>query len=63
MADIKMPKYTDPATVVAKVRDSHVAVIEGIATASEKHRVAMNAKRDKLKQQVALTTELDHAKT
>lgn len=63
MADLKMPKYTDPVTVVARVRDSHVAVVEGIATASEKHRDAMNAKRDKLKQHVALSTELPHAKT
>lgn len=63
MADVKMPKYVDPVTVVARVRDSHLAVTEGIATASEKHRAAMNAKRDTLKQHVALSTELDHAKT
>lgn len=63
MADVKYPKYQSLPDAIAKVRDSHVAVKEGIATAAEKHREAMNEKRNKLHQRNALTTELDNAKT
>lgn len=58
MADVKMPKYQNMKDVVARVRDSHLAVAEGIATASEKHREAMNKRRDKLRQHNALSAEL-----
>lgn len=61
MADVKMPKYQDLPTAIARVRDSHVAVTEGIATASEKHRVTMNEKRNKLHQRNALKAELPSA--
>lgn len=58
MADVKMPKYQSLPDAIARVRDSHVAVAEGIATAAEKHRVEMNEKRNKLHQQNALKSEL-----
>jgi len=63
MADMKMPAYKDLPGAIAKVRDSHLAVHEGIATAAEKHRDAMNAKRNALHQRNTLTAELPHAKT
>lgn len=58
MAALKLPKYQDLPGAIAKVRDSHVTVMEGIATAAEKHRDAMNEKRNKLHQQNALKAEL-----
>jgi hypothetical protein len=63
MAKMKLPKYTNLPDVMAKVRDSHIAVTEGIATAAEKHRDEMNARRNKLHQRNALKTELPHAET
>jgi hypothetical protein len=63
MADMKLPTYRNLPDSIARVRDSHLAVAEGIATAAEKHRDAMNEKRNKLHQQLALKTELPHATT
>lgn len=63
MADMKAPTYRNLPDVVKRVRDSHQAVIDGIATAVEKHRLEMNAKRDTLKQHNALKAELPSAKT
>lgn len=45
---MKIPSRIDVAARALKVRDSHAAVVEGIATHAEKHRVALHAKRDKL---------------
>lgn len=58
MAALKFPEYRHLPDAVARVRDSHLAVAEGIATAAEKHRDAMNEKRNKLHQQNALKAEL-----
>ena len=63
MATMKLPQYRNLSDAIARVRDSHLVVTEGIATSAEKHRDTMNERRNKLHQQLALKSELPHAKT
>jgi hypothetical protein len=58
MTDIKTPAYVDRVAAVRQVRDSHQVVIEGIATAAEKHRVEINAKRMALRDAQTLNGEM-----
>lgn len=43
-------KNNNIAANVEKVRSSHAAIVQGIATHAEKHRQALDAKRDKVRQ-------------
>lgn len=63
MPKLKQPKYINLADALRKTISAHQAVIEGIATHAEKHRVEMDAKRDRMHVQQSLSQDLPHANT
>lgn len=56
LATLKLPKRIDVAEHAFKLRNSHAAVVQGIATHAEKHRDALHAKRQKLESDKLLTS-------
>jgi hypothetical protein len=60
---VKGIRRIDLTGAVRRVRSSHDAVVQGIATHAEKHRLAMNAQRDAMKQRELLSGKLPHGTT
>lgn len=49
MTDIKITRIADIAGAVGRVRDSHLMILQGIATHAEKRRAENDARLDKLR--------------
>lgn len=62
MADIKLPKNLNLREHVRRTVSAHQAVIEGIATHAEKHRLESHAKREAMQRKESLGKELPRGK-
>lgn len=58
--NLKLPNHVSVSEHVNRVRNSHLAVLEGIATKAEKHRDEMNRKREAARQSEMLETSHGH---
>lgn len=54
--NLKLPNHVSVSEHVNRVRNSHLAVLHGVATKVEKHRDEMNEKREAMRQAEMLET-------